>query len=80
MNDSKLKIIEIDASANSRGLLIASYNPNAILFNKGQFYGSYTAFGGEVYSTKSVDPNITDINDLEFFDAISNVPVKFIIV
>ena len=80
MNDPKVKNIEIEASAHHRGLLIASYRPTAIVFHKGQFYASATTIGSEVYSTKSVNPAIADINTLEFFDAISNVSVNFIVV
>lgn len=72
----KERIITINAEAANRGLIIASYAPTALVFHKKNFYATHSTVGSEVYSKSSVE-HCTDINELNFFDAVNNCPVKF---
>jgi hypothetical protein len=74
----KERIITIDAEAAARAMLIASYSPSALVFHKNTFYATHSTVGSEVYSKSSVE-NCADINDMHFYDAINDCPVKFAI-
>jgi hypothetical protein len=70
------RIIKITSDTAARGLMIASYAPNALVFHKNTFYATHSTVGSEVYSRSAVE-NCSDVNDMNFYDAISDCPVKF---
>ena len=73
-----MKEIKITKSAMEKCLDLTLYGfTQSFAFHRGNFFGTHTIVGCEVYSTVPANGMVNDINDLKFYDAVEKTFVTF---